>query len=67
MIIAFIVMVFVLWTQTKIVGCAVLTEPAVDYRVKDFESVEDAMEYGELCRNGWHGSIKDYYEWKEEE
>lgn len=67
MIIAFIILGFVLWSQTKVIGFAVASEPTSEYTVKDFDSLDDAMEYSELMQTGWRGSITDFYKWKGEE
>ena len=41
-------------------------EPNVnDISCYQFESLDDCMEYGEMRRNGYKGTIFDYYEWKE--
>lgn len=67
MIIAFIILGFVLWSQTKVIGYAVTSGLTTEYTVKDFDSLDDAMEYSELIQTGWHGSITDFYKWKGEE
>ena len=67
MIIAFIIFGLVLWSQTKVIGYAVSAEPSTEYLVKDFDSLDDAMEYSELLQTGWYGSITDFYKWKGEE
>lgn len=32
----------------------------------DFDTLDDYMEYVELKRTGWKGSIDDFYKWRDE-
>ena len=73
MLIAILVMVIMIWASNIVVGYktvyeytddgVVISEP----KVKDFDTLDDAMEYAELRQTGWRGSIGDFYRWKGEE
>lgn len=64
MIQAILVVALIIWAQNKVIGIKTVytSEPAV----RDFENVDDAMEYAELRRTGWHGGVEDFYVWKKE-
>ena len=62
---AIIVILILLWAQRTVIG--VKTVYTNEPEKKEFESLDDAMEYAELRRTGWRGDVIDYYVWKEEE
>lgn len=65
MITMMLVLMVMIWSQNKVVGYS--TVYGEEPMVKDFESLDDAMEYNELRKTGWQGDINDFYRWKEEE
>lgn len=72
MIIAILIMGLLLWSQNVVVGYKMVYEYSDDGvtisepKVKDFDSLEDAMEYAELRDTGWRGSVNEFYKWKYE-
>ena len=67
MLIAMLVIVLLIWAQNTVIGYKTVYEYETEPKIRDFASLDDAMEYAELRRTGWSGDIDDFYKWKEEE
>ena len=67
MILMILVLMVMIWSPNRVVGYTTVYEYREEPMVKDFESLDDAMEYNELRKTGWQGDINDFYRWKEEE
>lgn len=73
MILTVLVIVILIVSQNIVIGYKTVyeyTEDGIvvcDPTVNDFKSLDDAMEYAELRKTGWHGSVSEFYKWKEEE
>ena len=65
MIQAILVLVLIIWAQNTVIG--VKTVYTNEPEVRDFDSLDDAMEYAELRKTGWRGDANDFYEWKKED
>ena len=65
MVQAIIVIALILWAERKVIGVKTVytTEP----EVREFDNLDDAMEYAELRKTGWRGGVDDFYKWKNEE
>lgn len=64
MVQAILVMLLIIWAERTVIG--VKTVYTNEPEVREFENVDDAMEYAELCKTEWRGGADDYYKWKEE-
>lgn len=64
MVQAILVMLLIIWAQNTVIG--VKTVYTNEPEVREFENVDDAMEYAELRKTGWRGGVDDYYKGKEE-
>ena len=71
MILMITVIAFLLWAGRTPVGVKVYADvpshSVFDPIVGDFKTLEDAMDYAELRKTGWRGTVKDFYEWQENE
>lgn len=67
MILAILVIVVMIVSQNTTIGYKMVYEYETEPKVSEFESLDDAMEYAELRKTGWKGSIDDFYKWQEEE
>lgn len=65
MVQAILVMLLIIWAERTVIG--VKTVYTNEPEEREFDSLDDAMEYAELRKTGWRGGIDDYYKWKEEE
>lgn len=65
MVQAILVMLLIIWAERTVIG--VKTVYTNEPEEREFDSLDDAMEYADLRKTGWRGSIDDYYKWKEEE
>lgn len=54
----------IVWGSRTICGYRTVytNEPAV----REFDDLDDAMEYAELRKTGWKGGVDDFYQWKGE-
>ena len=64
MIQVILVILLILWSQNAVIGYKTVYSSEPEQR--EFDSLDDAMDYAELRKTGWRGSIDDYYRWKEE-
>ena len=65
MVQAILVMLLIIWAERTVIG--VKTVYTNEPEEREFDNLDDAMEYADLRKTGWRGSIDDYYKWKEEE
>lgn len=65
MVQAILVMLLIIWAERTVIG--VKTVYTNEPEEREFDSLDDAMEYADLRKTGWRGSIDDYYKWKGEE
>ena len=65
MIQAILVVALLVWAQNTVIG--IKTVYTNEPEVREFDSLDDAMDYAELRKTGWRGGVEDYYKWKEEE
>ena len=65
MVQAILVMLLIVWAERTVIG--VKTVYTNEPEEREFDSLDDAMEYADLRKTGWRGDIDDYYKWKEEE
>lgn len=67
MLLAILVIAVMIASQNMIVGYKTVYEYETEPKVSEFESLDDAMEYAELRKTGWKGSIDDFYKWRDED
>lgn len=67
MILAILVIVVMIVAQNTTIGYKMVYEYETEPKVNEFESLDDAMEYAELRKTGWKGSIDDFYKWRDED
>lgn len=59
-----VIFAIVLWAQRTVIG--VKTVYTNEPEPREFDDLDDVMEYAELRKTGWRGGINEYYKWKGE-